>query len=600
MHAVTGGTRSLEREARDDSWPPSQRSATMAADDFEVPGNNSKALFTLKVHRGDGMALVAMNWKQGKPSDDFVGFAIESREPGEAQFFPLPNRINFPAADGSVVAGSNSSLVSPFQKFRWVHFPPHADLPGAFTYRVTPLFMDAQRKLTAGQAQTADIELRRETYPGALNVAYTRGFISSQAFVDKYEKFGPISTLLPALADDGLKFKPTHPKAQDAYDWMGFEARRAILDLLDEAIADAQAQVRVVAYDFNQPEVVSRIEKLGKRVRVIIDDSSTHGAKNSAESQAAARVAASAGAANVKRQHVSKLQHNKTVVVDGPNVKAAVCGSTNLSWRGFFVQSNNAVVVRGASAIAPFVAAFDAYWSDDSPASFGGTPAAAWTPLGLTGIDAQISFSPHLAANARLDAVAQDIRGTKSSLLYSLAFLYETPGKILNAIQNVTGKSDRFVYGISDRKVGGLNVQKPGGNVAPVYPSQLAGKSMPEPFKSESTGGSGTRMHHKFVVVDFDLPTARVYLGSYNFSTAADLQNGENLVLIRDRRVAVSYAVEALSMFDHYHFRVTENEAKKKQKAIQLVLPPKKKTDKTWWADYYTVTRKIRDRIIFS
>ena len=46
-----------------------------------------------------------------------------------------------------------------------------------------------------------------------------------------------------------------------------------------------------------------------------------------------------------------------------------------------------------------------------------------------------------------------------------------------------------------------------------------------EPFKSEPVGGSGNRMHHKFVVIDFDKPTARVYLGSYNFSSAADTQN---------------------------------------------------------------------------
>jgi len=43
---------------------------------------------------------------------------------------------------------------------------------------------------------------------------------------------------------------------------------------------------------------------------------------------------------------------------------------------------------------------------------------------------------------------------------------------------------------------------------------------VPEPFKSEPSGG-GTRMHHKFTVIDFDKPTARVYLGSYNFSTPA-------------------------------------------------------------------------------
>lgn len=47
------------------------------ADEFQVTGQNPAALFTLKLHRGDGMALVAMNWKNGKPPANFVGFAIE-------------------------------------------------------------------------------------------------------------------------------------------------------------------------------------------------------------------------------------------------------------------------------------------------------------------------------------------------------------------------------------------------------------------------------------------------------------------------------------------------------------------------------------------
>src|SRR4030095_7259040 len=96
-----------------------------------------------------------------------------------------------------------------------------------------------------------------------------------------------------------------------------------------------------------------------------------------------------------------------------------------------------------------------------------------------------------------------------------------------------------FVYGISDRKVGGLQLRKPDGNVSPVSPTALA-KNISAPFKKEPTGGGGVRMHHKFVVIDFDKPTARVYLGSYNFSTPADVKNGENLLLIKDRRIAVS------------------------------------------------------------
>ena len=44
---------------------------------------------------------------------------------------------------------------------------------------------------------------------------------------------------------------------------MGFEARSAILEVLDQAIADKKAKVCVVAYDLNEPDVVSRLEKLG-------------------------------------------------------------------------------------------------------------------------------------------------------------------------------------------------------------------------------------------------------------------------------------------------------------------------------------------------
>src|SRR5262249_16195044 len=160
-----------------------------------------------------------------------------------------------------------------------------------------------------GDPQEASIELRRETYPGKLNVCFTRGFVSSQAFVDRYAKFGPISKLIPDKADNGLKFKRTHPKKDEALAWMGFEAREAILHTLDEGMKD-KGQVRVIAYDFNEPEVVDRLVKIGKRLKVIIDDSKDHKKSTTAESQAEKRLAASAGRSNVKRQHMSRLQHN--------------------------------------------------------------------------------------------------------------------------------------------------------------------------------------------------------------------------------------------------------------------------------------------------
>jgi hypothetical protein len=573
----------------------------MAAD-FQVTGRNPKALFTLKLHRGDGMALLAMNWKQGKPPKDFVGFAIEYREPGGDRFFPLKNRLSFAGPAGEVNPNSLSTRLSPIQKFRWVHFPRNAELAGEFLYRVTPVFMNRFDELSYGEAQEAAIELRRETYPGQLNVAYTRGFVSSQAFVDRFASDGPISKLLPRSAAGGLKFEPTHPRAKEALEWMGFEARRVIVELLDQAVADGTARVRVVAYDLNEPELVSRLEKLGNRLKVIIDDQGDHGESDSAEAQGEKRLVASAGRANVKRQHLGRLQHNKTIVVDGSSVQAVVCGSTNFSWRGFFVQANNAVVISGKQAVQAFLAAFDAYWQHDAAAGFAGTASARLTRLELGGLDVRLGFSPYAPPNALLAKIATDVRRTKSCLFYSLAFLFQTEGPIKEAIKAVTKAPDIFVYGISDRKVGGIDLQKPDGSFAPapVFPAAL-GKNVPEPFKSEPTGGEfGNRMHHKFVVVDFDRPTARVYLGSYNFSDAADTKNGENLLLIRDRRIAVSYVIEAIRLFDHYHFRVAQKEARGARKKLVLARPPRKPGQRPWWDEDYRNKRKIRDRELFA
>lgn len=566
--------------------------------DFQVEGKNAAALFTLKVHRGDGMALVAMNWKKGKPPDDFVGFAVKYKEPEGKKFYALNNRLAFPGAGGALNANRLSTLLSPIQKFRWVHFPRNAELPGLFTYRVTPVFMDAEGRLSYGEAQEAALVLHRETYPGRANVTFTRGFVSSQAFVDRYESAGSISTLLPKSSDQGLGFTPTHPRAADALKWMGFEARDAILEVLDKAIADKKAEVRVVAYDLSEPEVVKRLKKLGKRLKIIIDDDGAHGKPDSGESQAARMLAKTAGKGNVKRQHMGKLQHNKTIAVDGPKASAVVCGSTNFTWRGFYVQSNNALVLHGKTAVQVFMDAFDHYWANETPGAFGKTASAKWNDLKLVGIDARVAFPPLAAKNAQLDKIAADAARAKSSFFFSLAFLYQTPGAMKNAVNKLAKDKKIFVYGISDRPVKGLDLQKPDGTVKVVSPQALAGK-VPLPFKAEPTGGAGTRMHHKFLVIDFDKPDARVYLGSYNFSKAADATNGENLVLVRDRRIAVSYMIEALRIFDHHHFRVAQKEKGKKGK-LQLALPPRKAGEKAWWHEDYTDPRKIKDRELFS
>ena len=368
---------------------------------FQATGNNPLAKFSLKIHRGEGMGLLAMDWTAAaRPPDDFVGFAIEYREPGGDRYYALQNRLTFLGADPKDPRLKSdpdimSSLRSPFQKFRWVHFPRYADKRGLFDYRVTPVFMNSTGMLNFGEAQTASIELARETFPSELNVAFTRGYVSSQAFVDRFGAKS-IPKLLPAQADQGLTFKPTDPNKNEALPWMGFEASEIILKLLDDAIADT-GDVLVVAYDLNLPYIVDRLKKLGSRLKIIIDNGDRHHKKATSAETKAEGILRAAGA-QVKRQNMRHLQHNKFIVVTG-NTKSVVCGSTNFSWRGFYVQANNAVLLRGNDVVALFTQAFDGYWSGTA-ASFSGTASADWQNVPLPSVQPDVTFSPHSVTNA--------------------------------------------------------------------------------------------------------------------------------------------------------------------------------------------------------
>ncbi|RWY78861.1 phospholipase D-like domain-containing protein [Rhizobium sp. WSM1325] len=579
--------------------------------DFRVTGGNAAALFALTIHRGDGMVLIGMDWKNGRPPADFVGFAIQYREPDTDFFKTVHNRIGFP---GQLVPEDGiRTTEAPIQKFRWVHFPFNADLPGKFTYRVTPKFMDAAGALTSGEAQEAELALMRETIPGKLNVAFTRGFVSSQAFVRNFAAGGPIITLVPPDGDQGLDFVPTHADAERALAWMDFEARAETLDLLDRAHA-AGAEVRAIAYDLNLPEVVTRLEALGPKLKIIIDDSAStkgHGRPNSPETRAAERLIASAGAANVKRQHMANLQHQESIAVSGGGISTVLYGSTNLSWRGLYVQSNNSLAVHSDKAIEDYFTAFESYFTAKRADHFRASPSSAgWIDLGLDGVDAKVAFSPHSDANGRLDEIGADIDTARSSVFFSLAFLGQmTKGAIGPALGRALERPDMHVMGIADAEVRagnlGLTVLTPDNRRRVVRSAALTG-NVPPPFVTEPSGLSGidgkqrgTRMHHKFVVLDFDKPTARVYLGSYNFSEPADDENGENLVVVRDRTVATSYMIEALRMYDHYIFRVASEASNGPARPLELKHPPQP-GGTPWFERDWTDPIRARDRELFA
>jgi phosphatidylserine/phosphatidylglycerophosphate/cardiolipin synthase-like enzyme len=128
--------------------------------------------------------------------------------------------------------------------------------------------------------------------------------------------------------------------------------------------------------------------------------------------------------------------------------------------------------------------------------------------------------------------------------------------------------------------------------------SYLAAHS-PPPFSQEWSGGNGIHQHDKFVVTDFNLPTAKVFTGSSNLSPSGEMGNGDNLVMIEDQRVATSYAIEALRFFDHLQFRASRKSA---GAPTELKLAKPRTAGGTGWFDRYYVagSQLERDRLLFS
>jgi hypothetical protein len=62
-------------------------------------------------------------------------------------------------------------------------------------------------------------------------------------------------------------------------------------------------------------------------------------------------------------------------------------------------------------------------------------------------------------------------------------------------------------------------------------------------------------VHHKFVVIDAEGAQPIVYSGSANMSENSEHRNDENLLEIRDARIAAIYLAEFLRLYEHYRAR---------------------------------------------
>lgn len=526
--------------------------------------------------------LLAMNLDQDK-INNLAGFAILCSPPGKPSFY-LANRINL---NHRVTDSPNDwvpSNLAPFQKFRWVHCLQITEISGLYTYVVSAMyFIPGSEDLEAKFSASVKINLTSK-YKEA-KIGFTRGYISSQAYVDKFNN-KPIKPSKKSLDFDTSAY-------QLQYEWLGGNARKLLFSFLQESVEDPAITVDLFAYDLDEPDFIKNLQKLKGRLRAILDDAPLHKKNEALEVEAAARLKLSAGEKNIVQGHFKRFAHNK-ILIQKKNGKAikVLTGSANFSIRGLYVQANNIIIFDQTDIAAKYEEAFEVSFTNMK--KFQTFPIASkWFDFTLENlVPTSVCFSPHISYNVSLELLEKSIRNAKSSILFSLMSM-KGKGPVIESLKNLINRTDIYSYGIVQSS-NGLDLFKPGVKTGVFTPFAYLKDSVPKNFKQEWSGGAGQAIHHKFVVIDFNGENPVVFTGSSNLTSGGEEQNGDNLIAIYNREAAAMYAVEAIRLTDHYHFRYRMNFVTNKK---PLVL---KRSDQ-WAKPYFDINNpKYKDRELFT
>jgi len=543
---------------------------------------------TVAAYAGDGAVLLAFDVDETSQAD-LAGFAVDLTAPDGTKL-PVLNRLSF---EHPITAGTTPgerrflpTSEAPLQKFHWVHFPPDVQ-PGTFTYTTTAMLFrpGTDDRVEPGPSAQVEVELmpkEREHF----RLGFTRGYISSQAYADHFDN-APIRPEPPTIDYETAPFEPQ-------YRWLGFHARRLIFDFLEEAVGDPELCLDVFAYDLDEPDFIRQLVRLGGRLRMFLDDSSTHVKRGARELDAQAALGETAGVDRIRVGHFRRFAHNKVLILKrGDRPIKVLSGSANFSIRGLYVQSNNVFVIEDERTADLYQRAFDQAWNDAR--GFASSDVASqWFDCAGDGLpDFSVSFSPHSDPDVSLQRVADAVAGAKSSVLFAIMEL-GGGGVLLDAIRALPDRRDLYAFGTTQRLNGSLKVDAPGGGESRFIPFSYLSDKVPDPFRKEWQGGAGQVIHHKFVVVDFNDASPVVFAGSSNLASGGEHENGDNLLAIYDRKLAGKYAVEAIQLIDHYRFRAVMKQATTAQ-------PLRLKTrSERWAAAYYDPSsRKSVERELF-
>ena len=298
----------------------------------------------------------------------------------------------------------------------------------------------------------------------------------------------------------------------DPNNWQASVAGRLV-----EKINAAQTSIHIASFEFDLTPVADALiaaRQRGVDVRWVTDDE--NGLEADEDPGHGQFAMLQAAGIEVRSDERSALMHNKFWIFDRQTVWT---GSTNITGSGVFKQNNNALVIHSPQLAEIYEAEFDEMWNGQfgprSPSQLD-TQAAV-----VNGSNMVVVFTSE--DSALEDAIIPVVLGAQSSIRF-LAFSF-TDYPLAQAM------IDRAAAGVSAAGV----YEKFGSETDAAEMDTLLCGGVPV----RQDGNSGF-MHNKLIIIDDRI----VITGSLNFSTNAEDNNDENVIIIDNPEIAQLYVQE--------------------------------------------------------
>lgn len=291
----------------------------------------------------------------------------------------------------------------------------------------------------------------------------------------------------------------------------------SVEERLIELINAAQMSIHIASFEFNLPRVADALiaaKVRGVDVRWVTDDENGLEIDGNQNRGQFTRLMA----ANIEVKDDagrSALMHNKFWIFDRQIVWT---GSTNITLNGVYKQNNNVIVLHSPDVAAMFEREWEELWNGQLGPRAPSTRNTQWVIL--DGTPVQILFSAEDDAVDNLIALVNDAQTSIRFLAFSFTDYPLAQAMIARAQDGVDVQGVFETFGSN-----GLRSE-----LRTLWCAGL-------PVRQD---GNSSFLHDKVIVIDNSI----VVTGSLNFSSSADEENEENVVILDNAEIAALYLQE--------------------------------------------------------